>query len=125
MTQKRTNSLVNMVYENAKHSEPQEGMGATLLMWTDRYPYTIHKVEKNKKGEVKKLWASKDEFRRTDNGPVRTEAQEYEFFNNNHNRQDTWELFTLRKDGKWHQGTSIKNSVLAIGRRERYEDPTF
>lgn len=90
------------------------GIGATLLYATDRSPFTIHKVE------GKKLWASPDQYERIDENGM-SECQEY-VYTNNVNEEENWTLFTLRKDGRWHRGTTLQGMVLRIGQREKYYD---
>lgn len=115
---KDTGSLMNYIVGTSKDPKPEAGMGATLLMWTDRRAYTIHEV----KG--KKLWASSDVATRVDKNGM-SEDQVYEYKNENQNNPDNWTLFTLRKDGKWHKGTTLGGSVLAIGYRREYYDYSF
>jgi hypothetical protein len=115
---KDTGSIVNWVTGNSKSVEPQPGMGATLLCWSDRRAYTIHKVTD------KKLWASQDEARLIE-GSMQSEYQRYKFFNLDASNPSRWSLFTLRKDGRWHQGNTLSGMVLSIGYRDEYYDPTF
>ena len=107
-----------MIMDGSKVAEPKEGMGATLLMWSDRHAYTIHKVE------GKKLWASRDNTKLIA-GNHHSESQEYEFSNENQNDESKWQLFSFRKDGRWHNGTSLKGTTLLIGTKKEYYDPTF
>lgn len=99
---------------------PTVGMGATYCAGSDRYPYTVHHVD------GKKMWISADEYTRTDtNGPY-TELQEYTYSNaNQDNPGMKWNLCTLRKDGKWHFGTTMAGAVLHVGIRRAYIDPHF
>lgn len=115
---KTTNSLVNYVYGETKPMKPKVGMGATLLKWTDRSPFTIHAIQ------GKKLWASQDKSERTDQNGM-SESQDYIYSNNNQNQKDAWQLFTLRKDNKWHIGTNLQGNILIIGKREEYYDFSF
>lgn len=115
---KDTGSLVNYVSGNSKQVEPVAGMGATLLMWSDRHACTIHKVE------GKKLWASEDSATLT-SGSCQSESQTYKYTNINEDDASRWSLFTLRKDGRWHRGTTLSGTVLAIGYRDEYYDPCF
>ena len=112
--------LMNRIKENEIPSKPEVGMGATLLMWSDRHAYTIHKVSEN----GKKLWASPDNAKLIA-GTCQSENQTYEYSNDNQDDENMWHLFTLRKDGRWHRGTTLQGSVLAIGYRNTYSDPTF
>jgi hypothetical protein len=114
-----TNSVVNWMMGNSKSPMPEVGMGATLMMWTDRHAYTIHKVE------GKKLWASSDVATRTDKNGYYTESQDYTYSNDDADKPDRWGLFTLRNDGRWHAGTTKHGSVLVLGFRREYCDPCF
>lgn len=113
-----TGSLVNYMKGNTAPITPEVGMGATLLMWSDRSPFTIHKVE------GKKLWASPDLYDRIDENGM-SECQEYVYHNNDQELEINWTLFTLRKDGRWHRGTTLCGMVLSIGHREKYYDFSF
>jgi len=113
-------SIVNYAKSNTAPIKPEPGMGATILLWSDRHPYTIHRVSK----DGKKLWATEDQHKRLDNNGF-SESQEYEYWNDDSNDPESWSLFTLRKDGRWHQGNTLRGSVLAIGRREEYYDFSF
>ena len=42
-------SLVNLVLDGSKPHEPEVGMGATILYWSDRSAATIMKVSDDKK----------------------------------------------------------------------------
>jgi len=97
--------------------KPEIGMGATIGVGSDSYPYTIHKVED------KKLWASEDNA--TMKPGLDIYHQDYNYSNDNINKPENWSLFTLRKDGEWHHGNSLKGRVLYIGHRRFYQDPSF
>ena len=120
---KDTGSLFNWMAGNSLSPTPIADMGATLLLWSDRYACTIHKVDLA--GKVKKLWASEDIAKRTDSNGYFTEDQSYAYSNENRENPERWSLFTLRKDGRWHKGTTLHGTVLAIGVRMAYTDPTF
>ena len=113
-----TGSLINYCYGNTKSIELVVGMGCTLLLYTDRHAYTIHKVED------KKLWASEDHSSLI-SGSVQSESQTYRYTNTNQDNESRWTLFTLRKDGRWHMGTKLSGNILAIGYRNEYYDPCF
>lgn len=120
----QTGSLVNHVMSES-NQEPIPGMGATLLMWTDRKPYTIHKVE-YKKFKPVKIWVTGDLYRRTDkNGPY-TESQDYEYQTVSVSQPEEWQIYTFRKNGRWvKQGQPLNSTALRIGTREAYIDPSF
>lgn len=114
-------SFQNMMYAGAKPKTPEVGDGATLVMWTDRYAYTVVEVEYYKsgakKGQVSAVIATEDKATRTDgNGMSECQAYEYETDPN-----ATRERFTLRKDGKFKG----ERGVLYVGKRETYHDFSF
>jgi len=98
--------------------EPVVGMGATLYVGSDRYPYFISKVISPKEIEVKRA-----NFRRTDKNGF-SESQTYEI---TPNEAASPETFTQRKNGRWiAKGTGLRSgSTLLIGRADAYQDPSF
>jgi hypothetical protein len=117
-----TGSLMNWITGNTAPITPEVGMGATLLLWTDRHAMTIHKVDFS--GKIKKLWASRDKSTRIDNNGM-SESQLYVYNNDDNDISENWELFTLRKDGRWHRGTKLSGNTLFIGHRDEYCDYSF
>lgn len=110
-------NLINRIGENFKGKTPEVGMGATLYSYSDRYAYTIIRVSANGKS----LWATLDKAIRIDeNGMSDSQSYRYETIENSHE-----ELFTLRKDGRWHKGTTLGGLVLGIGHRDAYHDYSF
>jgi hypothetical protein len=95
---------------------PTAGMGATLLGYTDRNAYTILRVD------GKKLWATRDNVIRTDTNGM-SDCQTYRYETVAYPDGDT--LFTLRKDGRWHEGKRLSGNVLLIGHRDEYYDFSF
>jgi hypothetical protein len=91
-------------------------MGATLIVGSDAYPYTIVELRS------KSLWAKRDSFRM---------ANEGEYFGNQiwdcyENKSSGTELFTLRKNGGWYKkGVSSKGCPLIVGSRRPRQDPHF
>ncbi len=107
-------NIMNRIAEDFKPAVPEVGMGATLMMYSDRHAYTITKIEGNK------LWAVQDKAIRTDdNGMSDSQSYRYE------PGTGEPEVFTLRKDGRWHEGTTLKGSVLQVGERDHYYDHGF
>lgn len=116
-----TGSLINHMYSRGNLA-PVIGMGATLLMWSDRRPYTIHKVSDNGKS----IWVSADEYVRTDNNGYYTENQYYAYSNHNTSRPQVWIEYTCRKNGRWiKKGQPMNSTSLMVGRRMAYNDPSF
>lgn len=113
-----TGSLINLVEGNSAQPEPEVGMGATVLGWTDRYAATVVEVP-NARTVVVQL----DHAKRTDDNGV-SEAQSYEYSANPTGRQET---YTKRKNGRWvRKGEPLKEGTrLALGFRNHYHDYTF
>ena len=104
---------------------PEVGMGATIGYGSDRYPYTIHKISP----DGKKIWASEDKHHVVpkEGGYAYGSDIPYTYSNNNQNDESQWSLFTLRKNGRYIQKESSRNSgsYLTIGFRRYYQDPSF
>jgi len=112
-------SLQNMVAANHRGLTPEVGMGATLISWTDRTAATI--VEVHVSGKT--LWVQRDHARRTDDRGM-SDAQDYEY---TPDPDAPVEVFTVRHDGRWvRKGSSTRSgTVLLVGARDHYRDPTF
>lgn len=109
-------SLINYVWTGYKQPEPEVGVGATLLLWTDRHAYTITKIYSERKIGVKRDKAISI-------GPSRysSESQKYYYEYDNTSPE---EIFTKRKNGAWKK-MNTNHSVLIIGYRDEYYDPSF
>ena len=97
--------------------EINETNGATLRVGSDCYPYTIIKYLTEKS-----VLAVQDEFKAGLNHDYYGN-QVWEYF-----ECDTagYEVFTLRKNGKWiKKGQSLNDCPLYIGKRRAYQDPSF
>lgn len=126
-----TNSLVNNLLSRAVIGQPEpfEGMGATLLGWTDRYPATVVQVCKNKAGEVIEIAVQEDDAKRIDENGM-SECQEYEY---SRNPDGTCYRFKKDKKGMWREirmgekGRMVFTGGrgLRIGDREKYYDFSF
>lgn len=114
-----TGSLVNYLQGGPTKETPKVGMGATVLMWTDRTPATI--IEVSPSGKT--LKAQEDDAKRVDSNGM-SDAQQYEYTPNPEGYTTT---FTLRKNGSWvRQGESMNTGQrLRIGSREKYYDFSF
>ena len=95
---------------------PEIGMGATLHVGSDSYPYTIQRIS----ASGKTLWASKDDFRRTDKNGYGG-LQEYEYTTVEDKNPGR---FSLRRDGYWRPAGG-NCTILSIGYRRAYRDPYF
>lgn len=115
----RTGSLINNIHGNSAQRSPEVGMGATVLMWTDRHAATITEVSKSGKA----ITIQRDVAKRTDNLGM-SDAQSYEY---TPNPDADKQVFTLRKNGAWvRKGQSMKNGErLGIGYRNEYYDFSF
>lgn len=113
-----TGSLHNRLMEGGKQIDPEVGMGATEIMYTDRNPYTI--IEVNEKKTV--IVVQQDNAKRSDSNGM-SETQSYEYSPNLEARK---RVLTLRKTGQWiEKGESLKGSKYLIGHREKYHDFSF
>lgn len=122
----QTASLTNHILSRAvdRQPQPEVGMGATILMWTDRNPATIIAVEGNR------ITVQEDNAERADSNGM-SEAQEYTYTPNPNGCTST---FRMNKRGMWEQ--IVKNEEtgrwnkcsgrgLRIGEREKYYDYSF
>ena len=128
-----TGSLTNHLYSRAVIGQPEPvvGMGATILMWTDRHAATIIDTWKDTKKGTIYVHVREDTAKRTDtNGYGGTQVYEY-----SPNFNGTKSVFRQEPDGSWMQvvpgsGNRVtwKKSPgpgLRIGEREAYRDPCF
>lgn len=111
-------SLHNVLYAKGKGAEPEVGMGATVLYWTDRRAATIVEVI-----SPREIVIQRDRATRSDGGGM-SDAQSYTY-----ERQPDAprEVYTLRKNGAWvRKGGSMKTGQrLSIGARIEYYDYSF
>lgn len=108
-----TGSLVNYVYSRAQTPEPAVGIGATILMWTDRRAATIVKVTRTQ------VHVQEDVSTRTD-GNGMSESQAYSYAPD---PDAPVRIFRRTKNGAYrapHRGNG-----LLIGTRETYHDFSF
>jgi hypothetical protein len=113
-----TGSLVNLMAGGSTNPEPTVGMGATILMWTDRKAATIVEVK-----SATTIVVQEDKATRTD-GLGMTDAQEYEY---EPDADGTLHTFTKRKSGAWvRKGEALKGGQrIALGYRRAYHDFSF
>jgi hypothetical protein len=98
--------------KNKEEPLPQVGMGATLVVGSDSYPYTITWVSKSGKSFKMK----QDNYQRTDKRGF-SESQDYEYTPNEKAQEET---VTLRKGGAWRQSHS--NLRVWVGVKRAYYD---
>jgi hypothetical protein len=118
-------SLINMLSDGGAKFDPEVGMGATSLMWSDRWPATIVQVDRFKsglnKGEVSAIWVTGDTATRIDRNGM-SDAQTYTYETN-------WDgvraKYTKRKDGRFLRTGWDMDGSLRIGSREKYYDYSF
>lgn len=128
-----TNSLVNHLFARGTIGQPKPivGMGATLLMWTDRHAATIVSVEELiSKRYLYLIQVVEDFARRVDDNGM-SESQEYVYESDINGRRI---LFASdRNTGAWtrmrhnEKGRLVKDkgTGLRIGSRESYHDFSF
>jgi hypothetical protein len=110
-------SIINEVMATVRISaKPVVGMGATELMWTDRHAYTIVEVVSDKRLVVQQDKAI------VVKGGIHNGSAEYRY---EPDPSRPLKTLTLRKDGRWHEGTTMQGAKFAIGWREEYYDPSF
>lgn len=118
-----TGSVMNHLYSVSEQKEPEVGMGATVLMWTDRYACTIISIEKNI------LEVQRDKPVRNDNNG---ECENQDYF---YERNPKGAKYFFKKDRKGKYRETYKNSngrwvfagavSLLIGHRREYFDYSF
>lgn len=101
--------------EFGTNPNPTVGMGATLVVGTDRYPCLIIKVTPSKKTIV----LQESSFERTDHNGM-SEQQEYKVTPNPEGRILT---ATLRKDHTYK--VQREDTMVIVGGQECYLDPCF
>ena len=123
-----TGSLVNYIISGESPAVPEVGMGATIIMWTDRKAATIIEVIKNKKGVIKEITIQDDIAVRADKNGL-SESQTYDYTPNLAGRthiarllKSGWKILE-GKDGE--SGRNIYGSGLWIGKRCAYHDYNF
>jgi hypothetical protein len=125
----QTNSLVNHMYARGTIGQPvpEVGMGATILMWTDRKAATI--VDVLNDGKV--VIVQPDRAIRVDNNGM-SECQDYRFepdpsagkqrFKFDGQR---WRELYLSGSGRWCMSVKGDGNGLRIGSRDHYHDFSF
>lgn len=107
-------SVNNLLAGSNPDTVPVVGMGATLISWSDRYPYTIIQVITDRK-----IVVQEDNATRIDSNGV-SESQNYEYSPNPDGQTYT---LTKRKNGQWK--VSKDGTKFAIGYRSKYYDYSF
>ena len=109
--------------EASRQPFPEVGMGATIMMYTDRHAATGAVLDLSGMGDIKCIGIRRDKAIRIDGNGMSTE-QRYRY---EPNPSAPLEFYTLRRNGCWvkkgeksHNGTAI-----VLGVREEYHDYSF
>ena len=111
-------NLINRIQEQCQMPEPEVGMGATELCYSDRHACTIIEVI-----SPTRIVVQEDKATRTDNNGM-SDAQEYAYEPNPNGRRTE---VTRRKNGRWiAKGESLKEgTAFALGHRDEHYDFSF
>lgn len=112
-------NLMNRIAESSQMPEPKVGMGATIIMYSDRHACTV--VATFVSGKT--VQVKQDKAIRTDENGM-SEAQSYRY---EPNPSAKLREFSKRKNGQWVEvGQSQNNGpTLMIGERDEYHDYSF
>ena len=128
----QTGSVMNHLYSRMTDGQPEPtvGMGATVLLWTDRNAATISAV--TRKGDAIYVTTQDDDVRVVA-GSAHDGSAQYEYTRNTNGRERYFRAYT--PDGEWHQvfwnketkrwNRARNGNGLRIGERETYRDPSF
>ena len=119
-----TGSLMNHLYSRGENPEPEVGMGATILGWTDRHAGTVIAYD----GKV--VTIQRDICIRVDKNGM-SEDQAYQYKPNpdgridhfKRDRKGAWRLCERKANGRW-AFIDIRYSLM-LGHREEYYDYSF
>ena len=114
-----TGSLINSIYGQSDQPIPEVGMGATILMWTDRRAATVIGVLTS----GRQIAVQEDLATRVDDNGM-SDAQTYEY---QPNPEAAISNYTLRRNGAWiRKGESMKSGQrLTLGVRDHHHDFSF
>lgn len=112
---KDTANVHSYLMGNAKQPTPVVGMGATVLMWTDRHAGTVGWVS----ASGHKLVVQEDKATRVDTNGM-SDSQSYSFEPDPDGRTF---VFTRRRDGKYREKGG--RTGLLLGHREKFHDFSF
>lgn len=124
----QTGSVMNHLYSRmvVGAPEPEVGMGATILAWTDRYAATVVSWDSKKKIIGVTMDSSKLVA-----GSQMSEEQEYEFVSNmngipsyfKRDASSKWVKVVFNKEtNRWNKSSG---NGLRVGDRDEYRDPCF
>lgn len=113
-------SMVNYLMRTSEQPEPVVGMGATIVMWSDRRAVTVIGVTRDHGYDTVRVQF--DKVTRTDTNGM-SEAQSYSY---EPDPDGAIRVYTLRKNGRWvRRGETMSGETLLIGHREEYYDYSF
>lgn len=125
-----TGSLVNHMYARGTRGQPapEVGMGATLLLWTDRQAATIIAVETDAQGRT--MVTVQEDAAKVIRGSERDGSAEYAYTADPRGATYTfrmeegkgWRAVTKGARGRWKLA---EGHGLRIGDRRHYRDPSF
>lgn len=117
-----TGSLVNHLMSGSRQPEPEIGMGATILLWTDRHACTICEIVRFKSGDrtgqVREVHVKRDKVTRTDSLGMTDSGQEYAY---EIDPFATPQVFRVNGRGELRG----RYGRLSIGHRNEYRDFSF
>ncbi len=115
-------NIMNRIREGGFEGyDPKVGDGATYLMWSDRMPYTIIEVRRNKAGKVFQVTVQEDKATRTDKNGQSDCGQTYLF---QPNPNGEIRRLSRRKCGRWIIRGG-KHGAFLLGERSKYHDYSF
>lgn len=126
-----TGSLVNHVLSGAKRVEPELGMGATLLSWSDRDAATVVDIVRDGNGKLKRFATTQDEAHVT-SGSGHDGSAVYGYVTRADGARSWWmpnrkgdgydQIRHSSATGRWQK---VHSGRIVLGRRETYRDPSF
>lgn len=119
-----TANLFNHLMAGSKQPEPEVGLGATVLAWTDRYAGTIIETEK-RNGAIVAFTVQEDIARRTDTNGM-SESQNYEYVANPYGTRYRFRRVSRGKlKGAWRENGKSGGLGVLIGTRAKFHDYSF
>lgn len=126
----QTGSVINHLHSRAVIGQPEPvvGMGATMLLWSDRHAATITNVQQVR---GKLIVTVQRDHAAVVAGSGHDGSAEYSY---NRNPSGGEDHFRREDDGRWQQVVinrqtgrwgKVSGSGLRIGEREEYRDPSF
>jgi hypothetical protein len=111
--------MINQILAASGGTTPQIGMGATVLLWSDRHAVTIIDITRfktgDRAGQVKTVTVQYDKVTRTDsNGMGDNQTYRYEA-----NERGATRIFTVNKRGQFKDKGG---ATLGIGYRDEHYD---